>query len=49
MEKIIRNGEVVGYVMVGFVMVSFWGYFIFRNTNFVKFVGKMLRGGKMRW
>ena len=48
MEKIIKEGEVLGYVITGFVMLSFWGYYFFDNPNIRKLIGKF-KGSKIKW
>ena len=48
MGKIIREGEILGYVITGFVMFAFWGYFIVNNTNIIKLISK-IKGSKIKW
>lgn len=48
MHKILKEGEVLSYVITGFVMFAFWGYFIVNNTNIIKFISK-IKGSKLKW
>ena len=48
MEKIIKEGEVLGYVITSFIMFSFWGYYIFDNPGIRKFISKF-KGSKIKW
>lgn len=48
MHKILKEGEVLGYVITGCVIGAFWSYFVVNNTNIIKLISK-IKGSKIKW
>ena len=47
MHKILKEGEVLGYVITGCVIGAFWSYFVVNNTNIIKLISK-IKGSKIK-
>lgn len=48
MDKILKEGGLLGYVITGFIVFSFWGYYILDNPDIRKFISKF-KGSKIKW